>query len=153
MATNCHLIVVGKLKSKELEAIENDYLKRISNPNLKIHEVKASADNKDQEGKSVLKKALDISKGSAYQLIIMSEWGVEYTSKDFSKFVFNKLEDQRPLIFVICGAEGPSDELINESTGKLSLSKLTFPHKIARVLFVEQFYRAITIKNNHPYHN
>jgi len=57
------------------------------------------------------------------------------------------------LIFVICGAEGPSQSLLDASNAKLSLSKLTYPHKLARLIFVEQFYRAMTINDGHPYHN
>ncbi len=153
MSKTVHLITVGKLKDKNLEAIENSYLKRIKNPDLQIHEVKAKAENKDQEASVVLKKIKDISKDQTPFIICLSEFGKEYESPDFSKWIFNIIEEQKIVIFVIAGAEGHGAELLSAAQAKLSLSKLTFPHKIARIIFVEQFYRALTIKNNHPYHN
>lgn len=148
-----HLIVVGKLKDKSLEAIEDDYLKRISNPVLKIHEVKAKAENKDQEADIILKKIQDITKGDKTYLVALTEFGSEYHSPEFSKWVFDKIENQPNLVFLIAGAEGHGKAVLDQVNASVSLSKLTFPHKIARVLFVEQFYRALTIKNGHPYHN
>jgi len=154
MSKTVHLIVVGKLKDRELETIENSYLKRINNPLLKIHEVRARAENKNLEGQEVLKKVKDIAKDQAAYLIALCEFGKERDSKKFSKWLFDKIETEaRPIVFLIAGAEGHSDEVMNEVNDQFSLSKLTFPHKIARILFIEQFYRAITIKNNHPYHN
>lgn len=147
-----HLIVTGKLKNKELEKIEMDYLKRINSPSLKIHEVKAKAEKKELEGKVIISKVQELSKSSSISFLL-TEWGKEYTSVSFSKKIFDVLDYGKSLIFIICGAEGPSDELKSFVNESFSLSKLTFPHKIARIIFIEQFYRAITIKNNHPYHN
>ena len=154
MSKSVHLIVVGKLKDKNLEMIEMDYRVRIKNPDLVIHEVKAKAEDKHSEGQEVLKKIKDISKDSPAHVIALCEFGKEMNSCDFSKWIFQKLDQlNKKIIFVIAGAEGHSDELMQMVDDKLSLSQLTFPHKIARILFIEQFYRAITIHNNHPYHN
>jgi len=152
--SNCvHLITVGKLKNKELESIEANYAKRINSPNLKIYEVKAKAENKEAEGKVVISKLNELSKNSKTFSVVLTEWGTEYTSLNFSKFLFSKISKSMNVVFIICGAEGPSQELLDYCDSKISLSKLTFPHKIARLLFIEQLYRAITIENNHPYHN
>jgi 23S rRNA (pseudouridine1915-N3)-methyltransferase len=150
-----HLIVVGKLKDKHLETIEGDYVKRIRAPKFFIHEVKASAENKTQEAETIRKKVKDIeAKSSGSYLCLLSEWGEEKTSVDFSKWLFRLIEsEQKTPIFVIGGAEGFCDSLIQESQARFSLSKLTYPHKLARILFIEQVYRAITIKEGHPYHN
>ncbi|MEX1099667.1 MAG: 23S rRNA (pseudouridine(1915)-N(3))-methyltransferase RlmH, partial [Bacteriovoracaceae bacterium] len=83
----------------------------------------------------------------------LTEAGQERDSRNFSKWLFEKLETSRQLVFIIAGAEGFERGVLNASQEKLSLSKLTFPHKLARLLFIEQIYRAITIKENHPYHN
>lgn len=151
MSKFVHLITVGKLKNKELEKIEMDYLKRVSN--LKIHEVKAQAQNKEQESKTVISKIEELTRSQESHSVILTEWGTQYTSPEFSQFLFSKIESGINIVFVICGAQGPSQELLDYSKSQISLSKLTFPHKIARLLFIEQFYRAITIHNNHPYHN
>jgi 23S rRNA (pseudouridine1915-N3)-methyltransferase len=153
MSKSVHLIVVGKLKDKSLEQIEASYLKRIQNPNLFIHEVKAKAESLEFEGTEVLKKIKDLTKDSPGYIIALSEFGKEYDSPQMSSWLFDRLETQKNLIFLIAGAEGHSAEVLDLCKEKFSLSKLTFPHKIARILFVEQFYRAITIQNNHPYHN
>jgi 23S rRNA (pseudouridine1915-N3)-methyltransferase len=78
------------------------------------------------------------------------EKGKQFTSVDFSKWLFEKSETQK-IIFIIGGAAGHGEEVIAKANFKLSLSELTYPHKLARLLLVEQIYRAITIKNNHPY--
>ena len=150
MARQIHLIVVGKLKDSHLEAIEADYLKRINNPELIIHEVKASAENKEAEAEAILKKVKDLGGG---HLIAMTEWGKRYTSVAFAEWSGTLIERSNRLIFIIAGAEGFSSELLNLCQERLSLSELTFPHKLARILLVEQLYRAQTIRSGHPYHN
>lgn len=149
MAREFHLIVVGKLKDSHLEAIEADYLKRINNPPLVIHELKASAENKDAEGEAILKKVKELSG----HMILMSEWGKVRNSVEFAEWTKDLSEKNTKPVFVICGAEGFSDEVLKQCKEKISLSLLTFPHKIARILLVEQLYRAQTIRTNHPYHN
>lgn len=146
-----HLIVVGKLKDKNLEAIEGDYLKRIKTPKLTIHEVKAKAEKKNLEAQVILKKAYTLSNNPF--IVTLTEFGTEYESPDFSNWYYNSLENQKDIVFVICGAEGPGEELLERTNCKLSLGKMTLPHKLARIIFVEQIYRAQTINEGHPYHN
>lgn len=153
MAKALHLIVVGKLKDSHLEAIENDYLKRINNPELIIHEVKASAENKEAEGEAILKKVRDISQGGSTHLIAMTEWGKRSTSVAFAEWTKGLIERPAKIFFLIAGAEGFSDEVLKSCQERISLSELTFPHKLARILLVEQLYRAQTIRSGHPYHN
>lgn len=153
MARQIHLIVVGKLKDQHLEAIENDYLKRIINPDLVIHEVKASAENKEAEGEAILKKIRDLAAGSPTHLIAMSEWGKKNTSVNFAEWTRPLFEKPHKIFFIIAGAEGFSDEVLKSCQEKISLSDLTLPHKLARIILVEQIYRAQTIRNKHPYHN
>lgn len=138
------LITVGKLKDSHLEAIEQEYLKRLKNPKLEIIELKANAENKDQEAEAILKKLTDRD-----FVITLTEWGKEYESPDFSGWLFNLSNP----VFVICGAEGPGEKLLERSNAKLSLSKMTMPHKLARIVLIEQIYRAQTIRDGHPYHN
>lgn len=153
MAKVLHLVVVGKLKDPHLEAIEKDYLKRLNNPELIIHEVKASAENKEAEGEAILKKIKDISQGGTSHIILMTEWGKRHTSVAFAEWSKNLIEKNAKVYFVIGGAEGFSDEMHKAAQEKISLSELTFPHKLARILLVEQLYRAQTIRSGHPYHN
>jgi 23S rRNA (pseudouridine1915-N3)-methyltransferase len=153
VAKSLHLIVVGKLKDAHLEAIEVDYLKRINNPELIIHEVKASAENKEAEGEALLKKVRDISQGGSAHLVAMTEWGKRTTSIEFAEWTKRLIERPAKVCFLIAGAEGLSDEVLKSCQERVSLSELTFPHKLARILLVEQLYRAQTIRSGHPYHN
>jgi len=148
-----NLIVVGKLKDSHLEAIELDYLKRIKNPELLIHEVKANAENKEAESEALLKKVKELSPNGTPYMIALSEWGKVYSSKDFADWTQRIIERPHKVFFLISGAEGFSDGLLKQCQEKISLSLLTFPHKLARILLVEQMYRAETIRSGHPYHN
>ncbi len=153
MAKQLHLITVGKLKDPHLEHIEKDYLKRISHPELVIHELKASAENKDAEGEAILKKVRDLAPTGGFHLVAMTEWGKRSTSVAFAEWTKVLIERPAKVIFVIAGAEGFSQEVLQNCQERISLSELTFPHKLARILLVEQLYRAQTIRSGHPYHN
>jgi 23S rRNA (pseudouridine1915-N3)-methyltransferase len=150
MARSIHLIVVGRLKDSHLESIEADYLKRINNPDLIIHEIKASAENKQAEGEAILKKVKEL--GTCH-VVLMSEWGKRLTSVNFAEWTRQTFEKSSKTVFVIAGAEGFSEEVIKSCQEKISLSEMTFPHKLARILLIEQLYRAQTIRTGHPYHN
>ena len=128
-----HLIVVGKLKDQHLEALEQTYLKRI--PAIKITEVKKEED--------VISKI----KGDVY---LLEEKGLLMDTPEFSQWLFKKLETDFSL--VIGGASGHHPSVIDIAKGSISLSPLTFPHKLARILLIEQIYRAVTLKAGHPYH-
>lgn len=147
-----HLICVGKLKDPHLEAIENDYLKRITNPPLVIHEVKASAENKESEAEAILKKIKDLSEGAIHR-VALSEWGKKYPSVEFAQYTEKLIEKPGKVVFLIAGAEGFHSSVLSACQDKISLSDLTFPHKLARILLVEQLYRAQTLRTGHPYHN
>ena len=146
-----NLVVVGKFKDKNLEQLENNYLKRIASPKLALYEVKAKAENKESEGLEVLKKISSIAPNP--YIVLLTEFGESFHSPEFSHWLFDRLEKNKDIFFVISGAEGPSDKLKRESQFQLSLGKMTMPHKLARIILVEQIYRAQTIHNRHPYHN
>lgn len=86
------------------------------------------------------------------RLILLDEKGKIFTSIEFSKYVqqqFNTSPNR--LIFLIGGAYGFGPELYKRANSLISLSKFTFPHDLVRIIFLEQFYRCLTILNNHPY--
>lgn len=146
-----HLITVGKLGEKNIEELERDYAKRLTTPKLSIHEVRAHSENLTQEAKEVLSKIEEISKSDKPYVILMMEKGKQFTSVDFSEWLNKKVENHT-VVFVIGGAAGHGQAVIDRADFKLSLSELTYPHKLARLLLVEQIYRAQTIKSGHPYH-
>jgi 23S rRNA (pseudouridine1915-N3)-methyltransferase len=80
--------------------------------------------------------------------------GKEVSSLQFSQFIQQRFNSgSKNLLFLVGGAYGFSEELYQRANYKLSMSKMTFPHKLARLLFVEQLYRALTILKGEPYHH
>jgi 23S rRNA (pseudouridine1915-N3)-methyltransferase len=149
-----HLIVIGKLKDKNLIALENDYLKRVKAPKLHIHECKGHKENIDIEVKELQSKVDQIkSKYGNQHIVALTEHGKTMSSDKLSNYLFNVLEnDQKGICFLIGGAAGFPKSFLATCDFQLSLSPMTYPHKLARLLFVEQVYRAQTIKQGHPYH-
>ncbi|MDC1175109.1 23S rRNA (pseudouridine(1915)-N(3))-methyltransferase RlmH [Bacteriovoracaceae bacterium] len=148
-----HVITLGKLRDKNYLSIEHEYLKRIKSFKVKYHELKTHEENLELEGAEVLKKVQDISKEGSPLLFLLAEKGKEFDSSQFSDWLFKKLENHHgPLCFIFGGAAGHGNNLMEQKHEKISLSLMTFPHQMARVIFDEQLYRADTIYLNHPYH-
>ena len=120
-----HLIVVGKLSDKNIESLEGDYLKRIIAPKFFIHEVKSHSENCQLEAREVLNKISDISKNDNPFLVLLMEKGKQFTSVDFSRWLFEKSATQK-IIFIIGGAAGHGEEVIAKANFlSLSLNLLT----------------------------
>jgi 23S rRNA (pseudouridine1915-N3)-methyltransferase len=147
-----HLICVGKFKSPHFEELEMEFVKRLTHPKLIIHEVKAKAENKDFEAQEIEKKIKEIGESGAF-LVAMSEWGKMMPSVEFSHWLADAFAQSQKLIFIIAGAEGFAPDFLKKCHFQLSLSPLTFPHRLARLCLIEQIYRAQTIRSGHPYHN
>ncbi|MEL4894203.1 23S rRNA (pseudouridine(1915)-N(3))-methyltransferase RlmH [Crocosphaera sp. Alani8] len=135
------LIVVGKIKKTWIREGINIYLKRL--PKLVIQEIKDSTPIKEGE------QILSMLKSRDY-LIILTEEGQQYTTIDFTNFL-NQINSHN-VVFVIGGAEGISQKLKQQASLQLSLSPMTFPHEVARLLLIEQLYRAKTILQGSNYH-
>jgi|TARA_B110000438_G_C15697867_1_gene599726 23S rRNA (pseudouridine1915-N3)-methyltransferase len=151
------LLVVGKTSGSFLVPLISDYVKRINRfinfeiieiNNIKLKKVN-SLEIQKKEGVKILDKIDKID-----QVFILDEKGKSYNSIDFSKFIENKIvNSSKNIIFIIGGAYGFSEKIYSRSNSIISLSKMTFSHQIIRLFMVEQLYRALTIINNHPYHN
>ena len=146
-----HLLCVGKLKDPHLEALENEYLKRLLNPALTIHEVRAVSSDRKSEATSLLRKIRDL--GPDVHRVALTENGRRFDSRAFAHWTAERLAHPAQPVFLIAGATGFADEVLAQCQERLSLSELTFPHKLARILLVEQLYRAQTLRTGHPYHN
>ena len=117
------------------------YLKRL--PGLEVIEVK---DNNQKKEELTIKEF--ISKNEI--LVTLNENGQSFTSKQLATKLLNS--HNQNITFVIGGASGLTSSLNNLASWQLSLSPLTFPHEIARLLLIEQLYRAKTITQGGPYH-
>lgn len=141
MSMRFKVISVGKIKEKSIIELINEYSKRI---NVEFTELKDS--NKETEGKKII-EILD--KMNSKYVFVLSEEGKEFTSVEFSQKI-KKIE--QPIIFVIGGPTGLSDEVKKRTDFLLSLSKMTFTHEMAKLFLVEQIYRAMSIIENKNYH-
>lgn len=137
------LIAVGKLRNMAYEESCQEYLKRLSRyTRIAVVEIKDSIIEK--EGKQMLEK----SDGS--YLVALSPMGKELSSVEFSQFLRNLQE--KKIMFVIGSEEGLSQDVLQKANFVLSLSRMTLPHELCRVVFLEQLYRAFTIMKGEKYH-
>ncbi len=152
------LICIGKTDDSYIQEGCVVYIKRLQHyfktevsiiPDLKnVHKMDVQ-ERKKKEGHLILKQ---IEKSDT--VILLDEKGKEFSSRAFAEDIQKKMNSgAKRVVFVIGGAFGFSEELYQRSTGKLSLSKMTFSHQMVRLFFLEQLYRANTILNNEPYHN
>ncbi len=147
-------MVVGKIKEDFLDDGIKEYLKRIKAfCNLKIVEIKESnlgETNKDLHNEGIL--ILNSLKNDDYVVTLEIE-GKMISSNEFASFLSEHFTyDNRSLVFIIGSSCGLSKEVKERSNYKLSFSKMTFPHQLMRLIFLEQLYRAFTIINNKKYH-
>ena len=135
------ILAVGKVrKGWVLEGIST-YLKRL--PGLQVVELRDAG--KAKEAEAVL-AALQPGE----QLVVMAEEGQTFDSPAFAERLEGSGSER--LVFVIGGAEGIDPALKARASWELSLSPMTFPHELARLLLLEQLYRALTIQQGGPYH-
>lgn len=87
-------------------------------------------------------------------VILLDERGKEFTTTEFASFIRRSFTGlRRNIVFVSGGAWGFSPEVYSRADMRLSLSKLTFPHQLVRLLFMEQMYRVLTLIEGIPYHH
>ena len=141
-------VFVGGAKNSWARPVEKEYCKRLSAWRAKLVEIKPGSghDAKKQEAKRIRDAV-----ASGYLLIALDEKGKRYPSLDFSSQLCRWLEDS-PVAMVIGGAAGLDEDLLASSNSQLSLSPLTLSHDVARVVLLEQCYRAWSIATGHPYH-
>lgn len=86
------------------------------------------------------------------QIVALDVRGKRVTTEKLSTILDNWMQQGQDIALIIGGPDGVSEELLQKAVLKISLSDLTFPHPLVRVIVVEQLYRAWSILNNHPYH-
>jgi 23S rRNA (pseudouridine1915-N3)-methyltransferase len=148
------IISIGSPPSSSVNALIDEYTSRITNF-TKIewvnHQIKSKEKNillkKELEAKKILSS---ITKNSF--VIALDENGQPCNSNTFSTFIQQTMMHHSEMIFLIGGADGLSKGILEKCNKVLSLSNLTFPHQLVKVLIIEQIYRGFSIINNLPYH-
>ena len=153
------IITVGTLKEDYLRAAVAEYEKRISGfckvESVNIKESKLPNDPSEgdirralsEEGKQILSSMPD----RAYKIAMCVE-GRQFSSEELAQKIDGAFSTSNEMCFVIGSSHGLSDEVKNAADLKLSVSKLTFPHQLMRVILLEQVYRSYRIINGEPYH-
>jgi 23S rRNA (pseudouridine1915-N3)-methyltransferase len=143
-------IWIGKTKNKNWRALQEDYLQRLSHfVKSDIIEIKESAahENKEIEGKRIL----DNCNPNAFN-VLLDVQGKDLSSHDLAEKIENwQNRSVKEIAFIIGGQDGVSSEVIEKANISVSLSKLTLTHEMARVVLIEQLYRAFTIIKGFPY--
>lgn len=142
------IVAIGKLKEKFLVEGVEEYLKRLRLfSKIEIREI-AECRTLDEEGKKILAQ---IPKDSF--VFVLDVAGNPITSENFAKKIADlNLRSISNLTFVIGGAFGLSEEVKKISDFRMSLSEMTFTHQMARMILLEQIYRAFKINRGEPYH-
>lgn len=157
---NVQLIVLGKLKEKYMKDFASEYEKRLSAyckmTVTELEPVKLSDNPSQSEIDNALQKETKMLKDkipkNSYVFAMCIE-GKQMSSEELSQ----KLEDialsgKNSVVFIIGSSFGLSNEIKQMSDFKFSMSKMTFPHKLARIMLTEQIYRGFSISNNGKYH-
>lgn len=136
---------IGKTKESAIQTLTDDYLKRIA----RYAEVSDVA-LKDEA--AILAMAHGERQKERHRLVLLDSRGKQQSSEELAQFLEREQMQALPLLFAVGGADGFSDETRQQAAFVLSLGKMTLPHELARVVLLEQLYRAFTILKNHPYH-
>lgn len=153
------IYAIGKIKDFYKAGVD-EYLKRISGYS-KIEVIELKDDSlSDKPSESEIKKAKDNEGKRVLSLLKNNEFLIgldlnkkEMTSEEFASFLLDSLVNNGSSVsFVIGGSYGLSDELKKRINVSITISKLTYPHQLARLVLVEQIFRAFKIINNETYH-
>ena len=146
---------IGKTKEPAIQALTEEYLKRISRyapvEGVALRDESALLQMCGREGKSGGAKSSSAKKST---LVLMDSRGKQFSSEEFARFL-GDYEERNPLpvVFAIGPADGFSQATRSAAQHTLSLGAMTMAHELARVVLLEQVYRAFTILKGHPYHS
>ena len=146
---------IGKTKEPAIQSLTDEYLKRISRyVPVEGLAVRDEAALLQMCGRGVPAKASKAPNAGKSTVVLMDSRGKQFSSEEFARFL-GDYQDRNPLPLVL--AVGPADGFSQAARGAaqhtISLGTMTLPHELARVVLLEQVYRAFTILKGHPYHS
>jgi len=137
---------IGKTKNPNIQALTDEYLARLGH----YAEVEGAV-LKDES--AVLKLCREGARPLRFALVLVDSRGKEVSSEQFAHWLRDHRDrNSLPLLFAVGAADGFSEEARQAATLVVSLGKMTLAHELARVVLLEQIYRAFTILAGHPYH-
>jgi 23S rRNA (pseudouridine1915-N3)-methyltransferase len=136
------ILAVGKMRDRHMGALCDEYLER-ARRHLAVDVVEA-------EDGAALRRRLP----ATGEIVALEPDGLRWTTEELATFLGDQmLHGSRGVAFLIGGADGLPRDVVARATRRLSLSALTLPHRLARVVLCEQIYRALTIIRGEPYHH
>jgi 23S rRNA (pseudouridine1915-N3)-methyltransferase len=136
---------IGKTKDPAIQSLTTEYLNRISRY--------VEVEGLPLADEAALLKLRDKSR-PVHTLVLLDSRGKELSSEEFAEFLQNHQDrNPQPLVLAIGPPDGFSDATRKAANTSLSLGKMTLPHELARIVLLEQVYRAFTILKGHPYHS
>jgi 23S rRNA (pseudouridine1915-N3)-methyltransferase len=137
---------IGKTKEPAIQSLTDEYLKRLS----RYVDAQGMA-LKDES--ALLNLCGQQARPPRHTLVLLDSRGKQFSSEEFAEFLRNHQDrNPSPLLFAVGPANGFSGQTRQEANLLLSLGKMTVAHELARVVLLEQLYRAFTILKGHPYH-
>lgn len=140
---------IGKTREPAIQALTGEYLKRIA----RYAEVEGLALRDEEALLRLCGRAAPGKPTVKSTLVLMDSGGRDYSSEEFARFI-GDCQDRNPmpLVFAVGPADGFSKSVRALAQHTISLGKITLAHELARVVLLEQVYRAFTILKGHPYH-
>ncbi|MFZ0139236.1 MAG: 23S rRNA (pseudouridine(1915)-N(3))-methyltransferase RlmH [Candidatus Sulfotelmatobacter sp.] len=146
---------MGKTKEPAIQSLTDEYLKRISRyvpvEGLALRDEAALLQMCGRTPVAKTSKTKSVAKST---LALMDSRGKQFSSEEFARFL-GDYQDRNPLplVFAVGSADGFSQAARGAAQHTISFGKMTLPHELARVVLLEQVYRAFTILKGHPYHS
>ena len=150
------LIAVGSRMPKWVREAYEDYITRLGS-GLKVSLVEIepgqrTAGRPPRKAMEAEAQRLLAALRKDEYVVALDERGAEMTTRELAAWLKTRMQDGRDLAFLVGGPDGFAPEVLARSDFKWSLSRLTFPHALVRVVLAEQLYRAHGVLANHPYH-
>jgi 23S rRNA (pseudouridine1915-N3)-methyltransferase len=151
-----NLIAIGNKMPEWVDIASNDFIKRLP-AEIKINPILLPLikRGKNPDIPRIIRdesRKLLIAVPKDSLLVVLDVLGKPVTTMNFSSMLDTWMQQGQDISIVIGGPDGVSNELLSQARQKISLSALTFPHPLVRVILLEQIYRAWSILNKHPYH-
>ncbi len=135
---------IGKTREPAIQKLTDEYLKRLKHY--------AAAEGISLKDEAALLKLCARSAQPRHTLVLLDQRGRHVSSEELAKFLGNYQDRSSSLLFAVGPADGFSEPARHSATLVLSLGRMTLAHELARVVLLEQLYRAFTILKKHPYH-
>jgi|LauGreDrversion4_2_1035121.scaffolds.fasta_scaffold42204_4 23S rRNA (pseudouridine1915-N3)-methyltransferase len=148
-----HLLCVSRRPAGWVTEAGAEYLKRLKGRlDLQVRELSPATASQPEEQRQREAETILKAVPAGAKLVALDERGLAWSTAELANELAAWRDEARDVALVIGGAEGLAESLRQSATRCWSLSRLTLPHQFARVLVIEQIYRAYSLLNNHPYH-